>query len=78
MNKTNINKSIVSQSSVNQSLVSRSLINGIASDFLSVNDRAIHYGDGIFETILCDVNNVNARQAVLLAATLSAVKVVCR
>ena len=31
-----------------------SLINGIASDYLNINDRSIHYGDGLFETILCD------------------------
>ncbi len=31
----------------------QNLINGIASDFLSIDDRAIHYGDGLFETILC-------------------------
>lgn len=30
-----------------------SLINGIASDYLNINDRSIHYGDGVFETILC-------------------------
>jgi len=28
------------------------LINGVATDYLSVDDRAIHYGDGLFETIL--------------------------
>lgn len=28
------------------------LINGVAADFISVNDRSIHYGDGLFETIL--------------------------
>lgn len=28
-----------------------SLINGVASDQLTVSDRAIHYGDGLFETI---------------------------
>ncbi len=33
--------------------VNKSLINGAASNFLNVNDRSIHYGDGVFETILC-------------------------
>lgn len=33
-----------------------SLINGVAADYLTINDRAIHYGDGIFETILCHNN----------------------
>ena len=31
-----------------------SLINGITSDYLIINDRSIHYGDGLFETILCN------------------------
>ena len=30
-----------------------SLINGVSADYLNINDRAIHYGDGLFETILC-------------------------
>jgi len=29
------------------------LINGVHSEYLNVMDRSIHYGDGIFETILC-------------------------
>ena len=35
-----------------------SLINGIASDYLNINDRSIHYGDGLFETILCSNNKL--------------------
>ncbi len=35
-----------------------SLINGIAVEYLTINDRAIHYGDGIFETILCHNNHL--------------------
>jgi len=35
-----------------------SLINGIASDYLTINDRSIHYGDGLFETILCNNNKL--------------------
>ena len=34
------------------------LINGIASDYLDINDRSIHYGDGLFETILCENNKL--------------------
>ncbi len=30
------------------------LINGIASDYISVQNRALHYGDGVFETIACE------------------------
>jgi 4-amino-4-deoxychorismate lyase len=30
-----------------------SLINGIAADYIDIDDRSIHYGDGLFETILC-------------------------
>jgi len=33
--------------------MSRVLVNGIASDYVSVTDRGLHYGDGIFETIAC-------------------------
>jgi len=36
----------------------QTLINGIAADYLSVHDRAIHYGDGLFETILVDDNQL--------------------
>ena len=34
------------------------LINGVASDYLSIDDRAVHYGDGLFETILCDAGKL--------------------
>jgi 4-amino-4-deoxychorismate lyase len=34
------------------------MINGIAADYLNINDRAIHYGDGLFETILCSNNRL--------------------
>lgn len=34
------------------------LINGVPADFLNINDRAIHYGDGLFETILCENNRL--------------------
>ena len=34
------------------------LINGITADYLTINDRAIHYGDGLFETILCSNNTL--------------------
>lgn len=30
------------------------LINGIESGYVSVQDRGLHYGDGVFETIACD------------------------
>jgi 4-amino-4-deoxychorismate lyase len=36
----------------------KSMINGVAADYLTINDRAIHYGDGIFETILCSDNRL--------------------
>lgn len=35
-----------------------SLINGVPADYLHINNRAIHYGDGLFETILCDNNQL--------------------
>jgi 4-amino-4-deoxychorismate lyase len=34
------------------------LINGVAADYLHISNRAIHYGDGLFETILCDNNQL--------------------
>ena len=34
------------------------MINGVAADYLNINDRAIHYGDGIFETVLCSNNSL--------------------
>ncbi len=45
----------MNKSSHNNSINDRvnGLINGVATDYLSIDDRAIHYGDGLFETILC-------------------------
>ncbi len=40
------------------SVAAKSLINGVAADYLSINDRAIHYGDGLFETVLCNSNHL--------------------
>lgn len=34
------------------------LINGVTAEHLNINDRAIHYGDGLFETILCSDNRL--------------------
>lgn len=34
------------------------LINGVAADYINVNDRAVQYGDGLFETILCNRNKL--------------------
>ncbi len=34
----------------------RITINGVQADYISVMDRGLHYGDGVFETIAC-VNN---------------------
>ncbi len=34
------------------------MINGVTTDYLNINDRAIHYGDGLFETILCSNNKL--------------------
>jgi len=34
------------------------MINGVAVDYLNINDRIIHYGDGLFETILCSNNKL--------------------
>lgn len=30
----------------------KNMINGVFADYLTIHDRAIHYGDGLFETIL--------------------------
>ena len=38
--------------------MTKTLINGVTADFLTINDRAIHYGDGLFETILCENNRL--------------------
>lgn len=37
--------------------MSKVLINGIASGYVSVTDRGLHYGDGVFETIACVGNS---------------------
>jgi 4-amino-4-deoxychorismate lyase len=34
------------------------MINGVAADHLLIHDRAIHYGDGLFETMLCSDNKL--------------------
>ena len=36
--------------------MSKVLINGIPSGYVSVTDRGLHYGDGVFETIACAGN----------------------
>lgn len=33
--------------------MNRVLINGVASEYVPVTDRGLHYGDGVFETIAC-------------------------
>lgn len=33
-------------------------INGLPSDYLSIMDRGLHYGDGLFETIACVAGNL--------------------
>ncbi len=33
------------------------LINGLATEYVSVTDRGLHYGDGVFETIACVGNS---------------------
>ena len=37
--------------------MSKVLINGIASGYVSVTDRGLHYGDCVFETIACVGNS---------------------
>ena len=39
-------------------MTSNCMINGIAADHLLISDRSIHYGDGLFETILCTDNRL--------------------
>ncbi len=38
--------------------MSKYLINGIAADYLHASDRTIHYGDGLFETVLCHADRL--------------------
>jgi len=37
--------------------MSKVLINGITAEYVSVADRGLHYGDGVFETIACISTN---------------------
>lgn len=53
----------MNKAGVNKTTVNQSLINGVPSDFLNVNDRSIHYGDGVFETILCHRQHIFYWQA---------------
>ena len=46
------------KTSSHKKTLTTSLINGIDADFLNVHDRSIHYGDGVFETILCVDNKL--------------------
>jgi len=39
-------------------MTSKCMINGVAADHLLISDRSIHYGDGLFETILCSDNRL--------------------
>ena len=34
-------------------MTTSNLINGVFTDYISINDRGLHYGDGVFETIAC-------------------------
>ena len=43
---------------INCSGINYSMINGVTTDYLNINDRVIHYGDGLFETILCSNNKL--------------------
>lgn len=59
MRKTNATKPRTqSASQSNATLSNAALINGIGSNYLRIDDRAIHYGDGLFETILCRNNRL--------------------
>ena len=35
-------------------MISRALVNGVESDVLRLQDRGLHYGDGVFRTLLVD------------------------
>ncbi len=54
--------------------MSRIIINGVATQYLSVMDRGLHYGDGIFETIACVENNLQFWQQHMLRMATSADK----
>lgn len=38
--------------------IADAIINGVITDYIHINDRALHYGDGLFETILLYKNKL--------------------
>jgi len=50
---------MINNSVINNSRSKRCMINGVVADHLLIHDRAIHYGDGLFETILYSDNKLH-------------------